>query len=464
MSAIGQPGDRSSPVIVSSSSAFHRDLLAPTIREAVVGDGVYIVDRSGKHYIDGSSGSGPSCLGHSNAAVRAAMHAQIDQIAYAHTAFFTSAPMEELAENLCTDLPDQLSHVWFTNSGAEAADAALKLTRQYFIDSGQPERHIVIGRSAGYVGSTLAALAAGGSERRRGPFKPLLPTNTAHIGPAYAYRGMRDGETCGDFALRTARELETTIERIGPTRVSAFICETVVGSILGAVTAPEGYFQEIRRICDRYGILLILDEVMCGMGRVGTKYAFTQEGICPDLVMIGKALAGGYAPLGAVLVSSAIHDAIRDKTGFFRHGHSFHGHTLACAAALAAQREIEQRNLHSNIRKSGLLLDQLLRARFAEHPHVGDIRGRGLMRAIEIVADRPTKRNFDPSLKIDARLTEHALDFGLICYASGSSPESQVGDHILLMPPYVVEPKHIEEIVDKLGLALDRTLERRHLE
>jgi len=453
--------DRSSPVVVSASSAFHRDLLAPTIREAVKGDGVYIVDRDGKRYLDGSSGSGPSCLGHSNAAVRAAMHAQLDQIAYAHTAFFTSAPMEDLAENLCADAPDELSHVWFTNSGAEAADAALKLTRQYFIDSGEPDRHIVIGRGAGYVGSTLAALAAGGSERRRGPFKPLLPTNTAHIGPAYAYRGLREGETADDFALRTARELEATIERIGPSRVSAFICETVVGSILGAVTAPEGYFREIRRICDRYGILLILDEVMCGMGRVGSKYAFAQEGICPDLVMIGKALAGGYAPLGAVLVSSAIHDAIRDKTGFFRHGHSFHGHTLACAAALAVQREIEQRDLASNVRRFGHLLDQLLHERFAEHPHVGDIRGRGLMWGIEIVADRSTKQNFDASLQIDTRLTEHALDLGLICYVSGSSPESQVGDHVLLMPPYIVEPRHLEELVDKFGRALDRTLERK---
>jgi adenosylmethionine-8-amino-7-oxononanoate aminotransferase len=175
--------------------------------------------------------------------------------------------------------------------------------------------------------------------------------------------------------------------------------------------------------------------------------------------MIGKALAGGYAPLGAVLVSSAIHDAIRDKTGFFRHGHSFHGHALACAAALAVQREIEQRDLASNVRKSGQLLDQLLRERFAEHPHVGDIRGRGLMRAVEIVADRSTKQNFDASLQIDTRLTEHALDLGLICYVSGSSSESQVGDHVLLMPPYIVEPQHIEELVDKFGRALDRTLE-----
>jgi adenosylmethionine-8-amino-7-oxononanoate aminotransferase len=446
-------------VAIEHSAAFHRDLAAQTIREAVAGDGVYIIDRSGRRFLDGSSGSGPSCLGHSNAAVRAAMHAQIDRIAYAHTAFFTSAPMEELADNLIADAPGKLSHVWFTNSGAEAADAALKLTRQYFVDKGEPERQIIIGRRAGYVGSTLAGLAAGGSDIRRKPFLPMLPTNTAHIGPAYAYRGMQDGEKVDDFSMRSARELETKIEELGPSRVAAFICETIVGSTLGAVPAPEGYFREIRRICDRHGILLILDEVMCGMGRTGTRYAFTEDGVCPDLVMIGKALAGGYAPLGAVLVSADIHDAIRDRTGFFWHGHSFHGHTLACTAALAVQHEIRDRDLYPNIRAAGEHLDWLLHERFAEHPHVGDIRGRGLMQGIEIVADRPTKRNFEASRQIHARLTRHALDLGLICYASGPSPESGVGDHVLLMPPYIVEPHHIEEIVDKLGQALDRALE-----
>lgn len=449
--------DRS--VAIGGSAAFHRDLLASTIREAASGDGVYIVDRNGNRFLDGSSGSGPSCLGHSNPAVRAAMHAQIDKIAYAHTAFFTSAPMEELAENLVADAPGQLSHVWFTNSGAEAADAALKLTRQYFVDSGQPERQVIIGRSAGYVGSTLAGLAAGGSDMRRKPFLPMLPTNAAHIGPAYAYRGMRKVETLEDFGLRTARELETAIEAAGPSRVAAFICETIVGSVLGAVPAPAGYFREIRRICDRHGILLILDEVMCGMGRTGARYAFAEEGICPDLVMIGKALAGGYAPLGAVLVGANIYEAIRDKTGFFWHGHSFHGHALACTAALAVQREIQDRDLYANIRTAGDRLARLLRERFGDHPHVGDIRGRGLMQGIEIVADRPTKRNFEPAQQIHAKLTRHALDLGLICYALGPSTESMVGDHVLLMPPYIVEAHHIEEIVDKLGQALDRALE-----
>ena len=447
-----------SPVAIAGSAAFHRDLVAPSIREAVAGDGVYVIDGSGKRYLDGSSGSGPSCLGHSHPAVRRALHAQIDRIAYAHTAFFTTRPMEDLAENLIADAPAPLTQVWFTNSGAEAADAAMKLTRQYFVDIGQPERHIVIGRRAGYVGSTLAALSAGGNPARRVPFAPVLPTNVRHIGPAYPYRGLMAGESLAAFALRTAGELESAIQEAGPERVSAFICETAVGSSLGAVMAPEGYFREIRRICDRHGILLIFDEVMCGMGRVGRRYTFEDEGIAPDMVMLGKALAGGYGPLGAVLVSQAVYAGIRDNTGFFWHGHSFHGHALSCAAALAVQREIQERDLYANIRVSGLLLDKLLRERFADHPHVGEIRGRGLFQGVEFVADRATKRTFDAAQGIAARLTEQALDLGLMCYASGPSAENGVGDRVMLMPPYIVEPRHLEELVDKLGLALDRAL------
>jgi adenosylmethionine-8-amino-7-oxononanoate aminotransferase len=447
-----------SSVAIAGSAAFHRDLVAPSIREAVAGDGVYVIDSSGKRYLDGSSGSGPSCLGHSHPAVRAALHAQIDRIAYAHTAYFTTRPMEELAENLTADAPAPLSHVWFTNSGAEAADAALKLTRQYFVDVGQPRRHIVIGRRGGYVGSTLAALSAGGNAARRVPFAPVLPTNTRHIGPAYPYRELRPGESLADYALRSARELESAIEEAGPEQVSAFICETAVGSSLGAVAAPEGYFREIRRICDRHGILLILDEVMCGMGRMGTRHAFTQEGVVPDMALLGKALAGGYAPLGAVLVGRHVYEGIRDNTGFFWHGHSFHGHALACTAALAVQREIAARDLHAGIGRAGLLLDRLLRERFAEHPNVGDIRGRGLFQGVEFVADRASKRTFDPALQIHARLSAEALDLGLMCYTSGPSAENRVGDRVMLMPPYIVEPRHLEELVDKLGLALDRAL------
>jgi adenosylmethionine-8-amino-7-oxononanoate aminotransferase len=235
------------------------------------------------------------------------------------------------------------------------------------------------------------------------------------------------------------------------------VVETVVGSTLGAVPAPDGYFREIRRICDRHGVLLVLDEVMCGMGRAGTRFAFEQEGITPDIVLLGKALAGGYAPLGAVVVSLAIHAAIRTGTGFFRHGHSFHGHALACAAGLAVQREIERLELYPRIQQAGLALSALLHDAFADHPHVGDIRGRGLMHGIELVADRASKAIFDPARQVSARLSAHAMELGLICYATGGSADGQVGDHVMLMPPFIVEQHHLEELVEKLGLALSRT-------
>ncbi|WP_395677604.1 aspartate aminotransferase family protein [Inquilinus sp.] len=438
------------------SAVFHRDLVAPVPREAVAGDGVYLIDRDGRRYLDGSSGSGVSCLGHSNAAVRAAMRRQIDTLAYAHTAFFTNAALEELSAHLTRDAGG-LSHAWFTSSGAEATEAALKLSRQYFLDIGQPEREIVIGRRGGYLGSSLAALSAGGNATRKAPFLPLLPGNARHIGPAFAYRGLRGGETTAEYARRTAGELEDEIQRIGPSRVAAFVVETVVGSTLGAVPAPDGYFREIRRICDRHGVLLVLDEVMCGMGRAGTRFAFEQEGITPDIVLLGKALAGGYAPLGAVVVSLAIHAAIRTGTGFFRHGHSFHGHALACAAGLAVQREIERLELYPRIQQAGLALSALLHDAFADHPHVGDIRGRGLMHGIELVADRASKAIFDPARQVSARLSAHAMELGLICYATGGSADGQVGDHVMLMPPFIAEPHHLEELVDKLARALTRT-------
>jgi adenosylmethionine-8-amino-7-oxononanoate aminotransferase len=441
------------------SAVFHRDLVSPVPREAVAGDGVYLIDRDGKRYLDGSSGSGVSCLGHSNAAVRAAMRQQIDTLAYAHTAFFTNAALEELSAHLTRDVQG-LSHAWFTSSGAEATEAALKLSRQYFLDIGQPDREIVIGRRGGYLGSSLAALSAGGNATRKAPFLPLLPTNARHIGPTFPYRGLRPGETMAEYGQRTAGELEDAIQQIGPSRVAAFVAETVVGSTLGAVAAPEGYFREIRRICDRHGVLLILDEVMCGMGRVGTQFAFTQEGIEPDIVLLGKALAGGYAPLGAVLVSPAIHAAIRTGTGFFRHGHSFHGHALACAAGLAVQREIERLDLYPRVRTAGQALSTLLHEAFADHPHVGDIRGRGLMHGIELVADRSSKAIFDPSRQVQARLSAHAMDLGLICYTTSGSADGQVGDHVMLMPPFIVEQHHLEELVEKLKLALSRTFSR----
>lgn len=437
------------------TSAFHRRLGRP-LPTAVGGAGAWLIDADGRRYLDGSSGTGISALGHNHPAVRAAMHRQIDALAFAHTTFLTNEPMERLAANLAPGLPG--GAVWFTTSGAEAVDAALKLSRQYFLEMGQPEREWIIGREDGYLGASLGALSAGGNRARRANFAPLLSGHMKHIERCFPQRDQRTGESEEDYALRTANALEETIEQIGPSRVAAFAIETVIGSTLGAVAPPRGYLARIRQICDRHGVLLLLDEVMCGMGRTGTRHAFEQEDIQPDMVMLGKGLAAGYAPLGATLVSGHIHEALARGTGAFRHGHSAHGHALACAAALAVQEEITRLDLLPQVRRKGELLQSMLQDRFAAHPHVSDIRGRGLMRAVELTQDRTRKTAFAPERAIAPRIREAAFAAGLLCYPSSGLPDGSSADHVLLMPPFIASDAELGEIVDRLALAIDQVL------
>lgn len=445
------------PLAPSSASdgaaVFRRHLNAPPWPEAVSGDGVYIVDRTGRRYLDGSSGTGISCLGHSNASVKEAMHRQIDRIAFAHTAFFTNEPMERLADNLTVHLPG--SSVWFTTSGTEGVDASLKLTLQYFSEIGEPERKWIIGRQGGYLGASIGALAAGGHTGRRELFEALLSPNIVHIAPCFPFRLRSPKETDEAYGIRAANELEHAIEEVGGANVGAFIAETVVGSTAGAVAAPPGYFRRIRELCDRHGILLIVDEVMCGMGRTGTRYAFEQEGIVPDMVILGKGLAAGYAPLGAVVVSKKVREVLRTGSGSFQHGHSAHGHTLACATALAVQEEIERRGLLGHVESKGRQLRSLLGERFKDHPHVGDIRGRGLFLALELVKDRSTLEPFPPEALLHAKIKSNALASGLICYPGSGTIDGLRGDHVMIMPPFIVEECHLEELIEKLSHALE---------
>ena len=429
-------------------------LLDTSLPEAASGDGVYIVDAGGKRYIDASGGAAVSCLGHSDADVRRAIKEQVDAIAYAHTAFFTSRPAEELAELLIAAAPADVEWVYFMSGGSEAMEAALKMARQYFVEIGEPERHRFIARRQSYHGNTLGALSVGGNEKRREPFLPLLAEVT-HVAPCYAYRGMEAGESEDAYGRRVADELETAILELGPGTVAAFVAETVVGATAGVVPAVAGYFRRIREICDRHGVLLILDEVMCGMGRTGTLYACEQEGIAPDLLTVAKGLGGGYQPIGAVLVSGRVFEAFRGGGGLFQHGHTYMGHPTACAAALAVQRAIQGRDLLANVRRMGAVLAEALDARLGGHAHVGDLRGRGLFRGVELVADRDTKEPFDPAFRLHARIKRQAMERGLICYPGGGTADGVRGDHVLLAPPFIVEEPHIAEIVDKLGDAVD---------
>ena len=424
---------------------------------ATAGDGCYLIDATGKRYLDGSGGAAVSCLGHSNAAVRAALHDQLDRVAFAHTGFFTSDPAEQLADTLVAHAPEGIERVYLVSGGSEAVEASLKLARQYFLEIGQPQRHRVIARRQSYHGNTLGALATGGNEWRRAQFAPML-VETTHISPCYEYRDRADDETPEAYGLRVADELETEIQRLGPDSVMAFVAEPVVGATAGAVPAVPGYLKRIREICDRHGVLLILDEVMCGMGRTGHLFACQEDGVTPDMITIAKGLGAGYQPIGALLVQGRIYDAIAKGSGFFQHGHTYMGHAMAAAAANAVLGEILNRDLLTRVREQGAKLDAKLRAALGQHPHVGDIRGRGLFRGVELVADRTTKEPFDPARKLNARIKAEAFANGLICYPMGGTIDGQRGDHVLLAPPFIIEDGQIDDLVSILTHAIDTAL------
>ena len=424
---------------------------------AVGGTGCYLFDRSGKRYLDGSGGAAVSCLGHSDAEVIAAIKAQLDALAFAHTGFFTSEPAEELADLLTSLAPGNIDRVYLVSGGSEAAEAALKLARQYYLEIGQPERRRVIARRQSYHGNTLGALAAGGNEARRAPFAPLMAA-TSHIAPCFEYRGRADGETAFAYGQRVADELEVEIQRLGPKTVMAFIAETVVGATAGAVPAVDGYFKRVREICDAHGVLLILDEVMCGMGRTGTLFACEQEEVVPDIVLIAKGLGAGYLPIGAMLTSKQVHEAIARGSGAFQHGHTYMGHPTAAAGALAVVKAIVERGLLERVRAQGEKLDAALNATFGQHPHVGDIRGRGLFRGIELVADRESKVPFDAAHGVAKKIKGAAFNAGLICYPMAGTADGKSGDHVLLAPPFIIDDDQIDELVYKLSAAVAAAL------
>lgn len=440
-----------------TSRVLHRSL-RETPPKAIGGKGVYLFAEDGRRIIDASGGAAVSCLGHQHPRVIAAMAKQAATLAYAHTAFFSSEPAEALAEALVGHEPGGLAYAYFVSGGSEAIEASIKLARQYFIERGEPQRQHFIARRQSYHGNTLGALAAGGNAWRRAPYAPLLSAAFSHVTPAFAYHEKREGESDAQFVACLAAELEAEFQRLGSDTVAAFLAEPVVGATAGAVTAPDGYFKAMREICDRHGALLILDEVMCGMGRTGTTHAWEQEGVAPDIQAIAKGLGGGYQPIGAMLASGKIIDTIRAGSGAFQHGHTYLAHPLACAAALAVQNVIREDGLLDRVGERGRQLEQRLTERFGNHRHVGDIRGRGLFWAIELVADRASRTSFDPALKLHQKIKAEALANGLGCYPGGGTVDGVRGDHVLLAPPYIASADEIDLIVDRLGTAVDNVL------
>ena len=421
------------------------------------GQGCYLFDTDGNKYLDASGGAAVSCLGHAHPTVIAALHAQLDSLTYAHTSFFTSEPAERLAQRLVDQAPAGLDRVYLVSGGSEAVEAALKLARQYFTEIGQPQRRKIIARRQSYHGNTLGALAAGGNQWRRAQFDPLL-IDTHHIAPCYAYRGQHADETEWDYGQRMANELEQKIIELGAENVMAFIAEPVVGATAGAVPPVDGYFKRIRDICDQYGVLLILDEVMCGMGRTGTLYACDQDGIAPDILCIAKGLGAGYQPIGAALCSAKIYGAIEQGSGFFQHGHTYLGHPMAAAAANAVLDVFFDQRVLDQVTPLGQDLQSRLEQAFGQHPHVGDIRGRGLFRGIEFVSDRDTKTPFDPALGLAGKLKKTAQANGLLCYPMAGTIDGRMGDHILLAPPFIMQNDDMDDLLAKLVKTVDDVL------
>ncbi|RJE21792.1 Aminotransferase [Aspergillus sclerotialis] len=445
------------PGTAPHSAVLHRDThFIP--KKAIGGKGCYIFLEDGQKFLDSTGGAAVSCLGHGHEKVTKAVVDQINQFSYCHSAFFGTQVSEDLATFLVDSTGGRLSKVYVVSSGSEAMEAALKLARQYYLElpTPQPQRTRFISRVPSYHGITLGALGAGGHMIRREPFEPIIAQNTSHVSPCFAYRGKKDGESDADYVDRLAAELDAEFHRVGPDNVCAFIAEPVVGAALGAVPAVPGYFSAMKAICEKHGALFILDEVMSGMGRTGTLHAWEQENVVPDMQTIGKGLGGGYVPVSAVLIGDKIVQVLDKGTGAFRHGQTYQGHPVACAAALAVQRVIKEENLLQNVRAMGTYLGERLMKEIGDHPNVGDIRGKGLFWGIEFVKNKTTKEPF-PKVGAMAFLVQETgmqPKYSISLYAGSGTVGGTTGDHVLLAPPYNVTKEEINLIVDTTGAVI----------
>jgi adenosylmethionine-8-amino-7-oxononanoate aminotransferase len=429
------------------SSVFYRDPGA-TYPVAVRAEGMFIYDDAGREYLDMSGGAAVSCMGHGHPDVVAAVQAQAEKLSFAHTAFFTNEPQEDLAARLAARFAEPGAKAWFTSGGSESNESALKIAWQYWRARGQPDKTIIISRQFSYHGGTLGATSISGSVFRRTPYEKVLH-DWPRVAPCYAYRHQQEDETEREYGHRVAAELDEAIRMAGSQNVAAFIAEPVVGATLGVVPPVPGYFEEIRRICDEHEVLFIADEVMCGSGRCGTFYAHEQDNVVPDMVTIAKGLGGGYQPIGAVVARADIWDTLLNDTGAFAHGHTYIGHAIACAAGVAIQQCLDD-GLLADVTPKGEHLMALLQERFGDHPHVGDVRGRGLFVGIEFVADRKNRNAFPIEDGIPGKLKKAAMKQQLICYPGGGSVDGRRGAHILLAPPFIAQEEHFALLADKL--------------
>lgn len=416
-------------------------------------EGVFIWDKRGTRYLDGSGGACVVSIGHGVPEVRAAMLAQADRLAFSHGSHFSSEAAIDCAERLCRMALDRrLSKVYFLSGGSEAVETAVKLVRQYWREVGKPDKYKVISRWTSFHGNTTGALALGGHTGRRRHYLPLFP-HTPHIEPCYCYRCpfQKSPEACD---LECVDQLERTIKYEGPDAVAAFIAEPVVGATAGVLVPKDGYWQRIRAICDVYDIKLIADEVMTGCGRCGHNFCLDQWQVVPDLIVTAKGVSSGYTPLGAVIVREEIHEAIRDGSGAFVHGHTYSQNPLSTAIGATVLRYLEEHQLVERSKRMGeYLLGRLQTLLPLEM--VGDVRGLGLFAAVELVADKNTKATFDPKLKINVQVAAEAFKRGLITYPGGGGADGINGDHILVAPPFIITEEQIDMLVETLGESIE---------
>lgn len=409
--------------------------------------GSYLWDAAGKQYIDGSGGPAVYCLGHANAEVNRAITDQLAQIAHGYRYNFTTDALEELTEIIRARCGGSLQEMVYVTGGSEAVESCLKIALQYQTAIGQKSRRRFISRERSWHGNTLGALGVSGFAERTAAYEgAFIPS--IKLSPANTYRPIA-GATAETAGAACAAELEAAILREGAENIAAFIFEPVVGAAGGCVPAPPGYAKAVREICSRHGVLMISDEVMSGSGRCGTWRALAHDGVEPDIMSIAKGLAGGYQPLGAAICTTSVWQAIRAADGAFGTGHTFTGHTAACAAGVAVQKIVEREGLVAKVAANGPRLKGWLADAFAGVDAVGDIRGRGHFIALEIVADQVSKQPFDKDRKLFMKIRAQAMENGLICYPVGGNVDGFSGDIVILAPPYNCTDDELTEIVDK---------------
>lgn len=437
------------------TKVIHRDLNRQ-YATLVHAEGIYYYDEEGNRYLDGSGGSSSvTNIGHGVKEVADAVYKQISTLAYAPTHAFTTQPIEQLARLIVEEFaPAGLERVWFVSGGSEAVESAMKMALQYHRDRGLPTKSQIISRWSSYHGSTFGAMAVSGNMPRRRKFLSMVPPSE-HIPPCFPYRCWAN-PTCQNSGcdLSCAHHLERTIRQLGPENVAAFIAEPVVGATLSAQPATPGYFQEIRRICDKYDVLFIADEVMTGFGRTGAKFGIDHWGVVPDMIACAKGMGGGYAPLGAVIVKPEIVGEVRRTTGTFLVGHTSAGNPLSCATGLAVLHYVIEHDLVGNAAEVGPYFIERLQVLMEKHPMIGDVRGIGLMLGVELVADRETKQPFPVEWKVGQLIAKAALDRGLVTYPLMGTVDGMEGDHMLFTPPLTITKEQVDELIEIYDQAL----------